>query len=164
MGNGPKIAVAEALLRASPLLEALEELSERPTILCGSIRRGLDMVGDVDVVSSTHVSISTLFKRCGNGWKHIRTPSDYIFGWRVQGYGINIDVFDVRDPILYGAAIAYATGSAEFNREVERICGENVWTRPAKTEEEFFYNSGLEYVAPEHRYDKYSVKLCQKTK
>jgi len=157
--NFEKTPRKPALEIATKLSSMLESLCEKVTIV-GSIRRGKDMVGDIDIV--------VIPKDLNEFIDSVKEIIDYEYGGKKKIFGMfegrPINIF-VTNPESYGACIYQSTGPAMynvfmrstakkkgyklneyglFNRETnEKIAG--------STEESIFEAMAMSYIEPNKR-------------
>jgi len=92
-----------------------------------------------------------------------------IYHW--HGYEIPVDLFAVFDPTKWGTHIAIRTGSADFNKRLLTKRSQGGWMPdimgmkdsftlyrgispvPCPTEEDFFREIGIRWIAPEDRHE-----------
>lgn len=161
----------DAKLIAEFALEAIAPFTERGTI-AGSIRRGRDQVGDIDLV------VELLD---GNPWAKAQLGSavmaglnydivkdgDQIMHLEPRGLAHRpaIDVY-IATPITWGITLLVRTGSAAHNFKLAQLAGRRLPARKfalhgiedsagrviaSKTEHEIFDALGLPYVEPPQR-------------
>ncbi len=138
--------------RLSPVCEQME--------IAGSVRRQVDVVGDVDIVASASDiagAMSVLKAEFG-------APAGANVQAQVQVDGVSADVWFV-PPQSYGAALLFTTGSALFNigcRTMARDLGfklsqYGLYERgtdklvASRSEQEVLEALGLKWVPPEKR-------------
>jgi DNA polymerase/3'-5' exonuclease PolX len=136
------------------LLDGMDTLD---FFVCGSIRRGKDDVGDIDliVVGDYPTPDKECEKFFESGGSKARTYSYY---------GRQINMWKTT-PDLLGAAVLYATGSGTFNRRIRMICQrqgmklsqnglsdrESGKILAGETEKQIFNKMGLKYIPPSYR-------------
>lgn len=110
----------EALKRASSILE-LANQNERKYEIAGSYRRGLEFVGDLDIVALKndiywwHWAVGSVG---GIPW----AMGDRNLDFSIDEFPINIRFFDGKE---WGAGLLYFTGSKKFNI----ICREKAYEK-----------------------------------
>ena len=135
----------------------LDGMSDLDFFVCGSIRRGAEEVGDVDLicVGDFPSSKTASEKYLQSGGKKSRT---YYY------YRTQINMWKT-EPKLLGAAVMYATGSGNFNRYLRQMCirkglklSQNGLVKrdseeyvAGATEKEIFNALGLKYIPPKFR-------------
>jgi DNA polymerase (family 10) len=154
---GRATAIAELILaplRASPAVQWATP--------AGSLRRGQDMVGDIEIVAVTDRPaevIDELVHLPSSSHVLHRSPRRlYVVGDRVQ--------VSVRlpEPVNAGSALLYLTGSTAHLEALRARAAATGWTlkaaglysddgaiRPAATEEEIYTTLGMPYIPPEIR-------------
>lgn len=164
--------LAEALAAADPILEALRD---HPDVLrcssAGSLRRGKEVLGDLDFVASSKAPDEVLeFFVKQPGVESVSARGETKATVLLAG-GMQADLRVVSD-VEYPFALAYFTGSKEHNivmrqRAIARGLRLNEYglfrsteeTRdpalrvPCRTEEDLFEALGLAYIPPELRED-----------
>ena len=168
-----KRLLVEALAAAEPILE---QLREHPAVIrcgsAGSVRRGKEIIGDIDLLASskTPVEVIDYFTRLPSVM-NVVVKGDTKTSVILQG-GIQADLRVVSD-LEYPFALAYFTGSKEHNivmrqRAIQRGLRLNEYglfrsqeeTRdpqlrvPCRTEEDIYQELGLSCVPPELREDR----------
>ena len=145
---------AVELLGRFMLLDGMDKLD---FFVCGSIRRGSEEVGDIDliVVGEYPTDDKECEKFFETGGSKARTYSYY---------GTQINMWKTT-PDLLGAAILYATGSGMFNRRIRTLCQrqgmklsqnglserESGKIVSGETEKQIFNKIGLKYIPPSYR-------------
>ncbi len=148
-----------AVTTASKLASMLEALCERVTVV-GSIRRGKDMVGDIDIVvipTKLEEFITT-----------VKTIIDYEYGGNKKIFGMfegrPINIFTTT-PESYGACVYQTTGPADYNIHMRRLAKHKgmkineygLWDRETNeyiagaTEQEMFEALKMDYKEPKNR-------------
>ncbi len=165
--RGGRILLGEALPVAEAYVEHLRScLSIESISICGSLRRGRETIGDIDIlvgsgdlegVTSAFVGYPAVEKVLVSG----STKSSV----EIQG-GLQVDL-RVVELESYGAALQYFTGSKEHNIRIRRIGVEKglkvneygVFERNSDrrvaggSEHEVYESLGLTFVSPELRED-----------
>lgn len=150
---------------ADDLVQSLARDGMR-TELCGSLRRGRDVVGDIDIVVNGSVDRvrEVLIKSHGEG-KHnffemSSTKSKKKMDFLVYGVPFNLYVADEEN---WGAMIMFLTGSPLFNILMRGRAKSNGWKLSqygvfhgdeiiaGRTEEQIFYVLGVPYHSPQER-------------
>ena len=175
----------EDLLERIPRLEMLEHkkilnLSKNEGEIVGSFRRCKESSGDIDVM--LNMSSDDFKKYIEN--LNVKKYLIYILALGdtkmlgicklKNGYYRRLDIIR-NDPDQYPYMIMYFTGSKEFNVAFRNHClaiglslNEHSFTpKPKvciKTEEDIFKYTGVEYVSPEKRIDKTSIKIIDNKK
>lgn len=134
--------------------------------VAGSLRRGCETIGDVDVVVvvrsvEEEARVSQTLRRLFGDQKNGKPKRSGLVD------GVQVDVL-VTDPDGVGAAMMHSTGPARLNieqRGVAKTLGlklneKGLWKdgkrRPMFTEEEIYDDLGLAYLTPEERERKVS--------
>lgn len=168
-----KRLLVEALAAAEPILD---QLREHPAVIrcssAGSVRRGKEIIGDIDLLVSSKAPVEVIdFFTQLPSVMNVTVKGDTKASVILQG-GLQADLRVVSDT-EYPFALAYFTGSKEHNigmrqRAIQRGLRLNEYglfrsqeeTRdpqlrvPCRTEEEIFGELGLSYVPPELREDR----------
>ena len=141
-------------MRASSILERLAQ-HDPNYVICGSIRRGHTLVGDIDIVTTCNITQQIVAEfDSGGAWQRVDVPFNYLAGCRLvsDSLGMKIDFWVVYGPPIWGGCVAYATGPREFNFLIEEFLGKEIWwSQGAQSEEQFFQGIGLAWVPPEDR-------------
>ncbi len=145
--------------------------------VAGSIRRGKETSGDIDILVTTRGDHGAIFDHFVglNDVGEILARGDTKTSARLQTSGMQVDVRIV-DPAQFGAALHYFTGSKEHNIEirarakkmnlrvneygVKRLDTDEMVETP--TEAELFAMLGLAWIAPEMREGRGEVALADK--
>jgi DNA polymerase (family 10) len=162
-GAAGRVAWLEAENTVLPLVEQLRSISGvEDAVVAGSLRRGRETVGDVDVlVSATRSSaVMDAFLRYAEVREVVaRGPTRSTV--RLAG-GLQVDLRVVA-PASYGAALMYFTGSKAHNIALRSLAAKRGWKLSeyglfegrkrlaGRTEDEVYRRLGLEYIAPELR-------------
>ena len=157
--NFKKTPRKSALKMATRLSKKLESLCETVTIV-GSIRRGRDMVGDIDIV--------VIPKNIENFVIAVKGIIEFEYGGNKKIFGMfegrPINIFTTTKD-SYGACVYQTTGPADYNihmrsmakRKGMKINEYGLWDREnntfiaGKSEEDMFAALNMEYKDPENR-------------
>ena len=157
--NFEKTSRKEAVTVASKLSSALEALCEKVTVV-GSIRRGKDMVGDIDIVV-----IPTKLEEFITA---VKTIIDYEYGGNKKIFGMYegrpINIFTTT-PESYGACVYQTTGPAAYNIHMRRLAKKKgmkineygLWDRETNeyiagaSEADMFEALKMDYKEPKNR-------------
>lgn len=164
------------------LLDAQEikkELEKFPGVekvdLAGSIRRGKETIGDIDILA-----IAKKPKAVVNCFIHLPQVERILAAGPTKGAVILKNGADCDLRVLkkesYGAALMYFTGSKAHNIKIRKIAQSHHWKLSeyglfskkkkiaGRTEEEVFKKLGLSYIEPELREDRGEVEAAQQHK
>jgi DNA polymerase (family 10) len=159
----PRVALGRAVGVIAPILEQVRAVpGVRWAEPVGSLRRGQDIVGDIELVASSDNPAAVLEAAAAplhaGRWLHRGARRAYVLADRVQ-IGIR-----VVEPANAGAALLYLTGSADHFEALQtyaaskglRLTSAGLFSpegtlQPAASEEELFAAVGLPFVAPELR-------------
>ncbi len=158
-----RLLLAQADRTAEVLTAFLQELKEVDTVTpAGSLRRGKETVGDLDllVIGKSHASIAEHFTSFPEITEVLAKGEDKV-SVRLKS-GLQVDV-RLLEPKSYGAALQYFTGSKEHNvllryrakrrglrlNEYGLFKGER--RIAGRTEEEVYKKLGLPWIPPELR-------------
>jgi len=170
MKNTRRISLNVALPIAERVMGALSQHFDNVN-LCGSIRRLLPLIGDIDIVVVGDINeqkISSVLMRCFDEVipDESNTPERHRVCHHVNVEGINVDIDVWMMPEQFiGSAIMYATGSGLFNLVLRRWArhqglmldlygvhrGDDVIA--SKTEVECFSALDLKYIEPCDRHE-----------
>jgi DNA polymerase (family 10) len=163
--SASKMLLIEAMDAAYGLLDLLQSRNGFEYRVCGSIRRGKDLVGDVDIVVSTEKEGATLLDVANKlvGGKFLAKGENKV-SW-VSSKNVQFD-FRLAKPDHLGAMMMYFTGSKEHNVKLRSyalqkgfrlseygLFDEKGVLVAGKTEEQVFSKLGLQYIEPELRED-----------
>ena len=135
------------------LLEGMDDLD---FFVCGSIRRGAEEVGDVDMIVVGKFPNSGYCQKFYESGKEKSRTYNY--------FGRQINMWSTT-PELLGSAIMYATGSGMFNQRLRQICirqnmklsQNGLFDRKSgkllasETEKQIFNRIGFKYIPPSFR-------------
>jgi DNA polymerase (family 10) len=159
----PRIPLGRATAVAEPILEALRAVpGVRWAEPIGSLRRGQDMVGDVEIVASCVDPAAAMAQVVPLGdegrWLHRSERRIYILADRVQ-VGVRLP-----PPENAGADLLYLTGSSAHFAMLQAFASGAGWRlaagglyghdgqlRPAAVEQEIYAALGLPNIPPEIR-------------
>lgn len=177
-GRGRRFPLPQAKALAEEIRQQIAELPEvHRAEIGGSIRRGRETIGDIDILVTTDSprSVSTFFKEMSDVVEVI-FDGDTRASVRVTSE-IQCDL-RVIEPDLFGAGLHYFTGSKEHHIQMRlrskkmglKISEKGV-TRyddpaetpvgPMETEEQVFKAVGLAYIAPELRAGKGEIEAAE---
>jgi len=161
--NTGRMLLGEAL----PLAQSIEDhLSQVPGVrrvtVCGSLRRGQETIGDIDIVA-----VSSNPKKVMRAFTTMPDVNTIYGAGSTKGLvrlssGIDADLRVVPDAV-YGAAVQYFTGDKQHNIELRKIAIKKGYKLSeyglfkgkkmiaAKTEDEIYKKLDMEYIPPELR-------------
>ena len=164
---GRATAIAELILaplRASPVVQW--------ALPAGSLRRGQDMVGDIEIVAATDRPAEVIDELVhlpeSSHVLHRSARQLYVLSDRLQ-VGVRLP-----EPANAGSALLYLTGStahldavrahaaaAGWTLKAGGLCSSDGAMRPAATEEQIYATLGLPYIPPEIRNGEGEVAAAQ---
>jgi DNA polymerase (family 10) len=161
-GAIPRIPLGRAVAIADPVVSSLTAAGAPWAIPAGSLRRGQDMVGDIELVAPLEDPRSALDEVAAlpevARTLHRGPRRLYVLIDRVQ-VGVRCPT-----PECAGAALLHLTGTREHLRELSRLAADRGWTldprgltksagQPsiARTEEEIYSALGLPFIPAEIR-------------
>jgi DNA polymerase (family 10) len=174
VGGRERIALGVALPLAEGLLADIrkERLVEEAD-LAGSLRRGRETIGDVDVVIAAKDSARALSKISKlPPVKRVLALGETKATFVIVG-PVQVDVRAV-DRSSYGAALLYFTGSKEHNVRLRTMAKDRGWKLSeygvfagermlgGATEEEVYRLLGLPFIPPELREDRGEIEAARK--
>ncbi len=172
-GGGDRRPIEVAWSDAATIVAALRAVpSVREVAVAGSLRRGRETVGDLDVLATAEApeaAFDAFSALPSIGEVRLRGPTKETVRLR---NGLQVDL-RVVEPEAFGAALAYFTGSKDHNvrlrtlarerglkvneygvyRGEERIAG--------RTEEEVYASLGLAWIPPELREDRGEIAAAE---
>lgn len=153
----------EATSHAELIVEELRKLKEIQTILpCGSLRRGQETIGDIDILVTATNPQPIMDK-----FTHLNMVSEVLAKGKTKSSvilknGMQADL-RVVEPKSFGAAAHYFTGSKAHNIHIRQLAQQKGWKVSeygifkgnkqigGEKEEEMFSMFGLQYIPPELR-------------
>ena len=162
--------LGESLPRARELVERVEEVvGVERAVAAGSVRRGKETTGDIDIVV-----VSTDREATANAvteWEvEVIQRGDRKTSFRRDGEEVDLHLVKKEE---FGSALQYFTGSKDHNVETRDVAIEEglklneygVWDSEGGrvaggTEEEVYEALGMEYVPPELREDRGEVEAA----
>ncbi len=177
-GRGRRFPLPQAKALAEEIRDQIAELPEVDrAVIGGSIRRGRETTGDIDILVTTDSprSVSGYFK-------DMEEVVEVVFDGETRASvritnEIQCDL-RILDPELFGAGLHYFTGSKEHHIQM-RLRSKRLGLKisekgvvryddatetpigPMKTEEEVFEAVGLDYIAPELRMGKDEIEAAE---
>lgn len=168
--------IGEALPLAESIVKELKEKSGPGKVLvCGSLRRFKETIGDIDILVAAKdgIKVAEVFTKLPQV-KEVTAKGDTKSSVMLDN-GMNADL-RVIDEAVFGAASHYFTGSKQHNIKMRQIAqkkglklseyglskGKKVLA--AETEEEIFKALGMQFIPPEIREDSGEIELAQKRK
>ena len=168
----------EALTLAESLIKELTALGFERVAYAGSLRRGQETVGDIDLLAAGRPdgSVTEKFSRLAQADKVLAVGPTKASVLLKSGIQCDLRIVP---PEIYGSALNYFTGSKEHNillRELALKKGltlseyglcrladtEHKNPVAARTEEEIYSALGLQYIPPELRQGRGEVALAAK--
>lgn len=171
-----KFYIGEVLPYAESILNALNEAkASEKLLICGSLRRFKETIGDIDIlaISDTPEKVMKVFA----GLKQVKrvlakgdTKSSVVLD-----NNMNADLRVVESE-SFGAAAHYFTGSKQHNIKMRRIAQKKGLklseygvfrgkkSIAGRSEEEIFKALGIQFIPPEIREDGGEIELAQKKK
>ncbi|MGC8560885.1 MAG: PHP domain-containing protein [Phycisphaerae bacterium] len=177
---GARIGLGYAAPLAHELLHLVQSLpGVAQATYCGSLRRGKETVGDLDILISSDPDAApdAIARQLAEAVKrhpeveHLTAEGDTKVSLRTR-LGLQVD-FRIVPPASWGAALQYFTGSKEHNvrlrqRASERGMKLNEWglfrgeTRIAgENEEDIYHALQLAFICPEMREDRGEIELAE---
>ncbi|HTV49407.1 MAG TPA: PHP domain-containing protein [Phycisphaerae bacterium] len=173
-GQGKRIGIGVALPVARQLCDALRELAGVKNVqYCGSLRRGLETIGDVDILLSapnSKMPAITEFIKSHTDTAEVIAAGETKVSIRTKSL-LQVD-FRVVPPESWGAALQYFTGSKEHNVRVREMAIKkgmklNEWglykgekSIAGLTEVDIYDALELAWLPPEMREDRGEVELA----
>lgn len=173
-GPAPRVPFFVATQYATPLKKFLESVPGVIRVeIAGSYRRGLDTVGDIDVLvcAAQGAAPITALRRYGELRKLASAGSTKASGLLRNGLQVDVRVLE---PDSFGAALHYFTGSKDHNIRVRRRAQERCYKLSeyglfrgnrkiaGATEEELFTAVGLPWIPPELREDRGEIEAAER--
>lgn len=170
-----------ALKAGREMLDAIRRLPEAKKVdLAGSVRRGRETIGDIDIV--VMAGAADHHKLAGKITKlpqvaGILAAGDTKVSLRLITTGVQVDVRIVPAE-AYGAALLYFTGSKEHNIHLRTIAREKGWKLneyglfdltteqylAGRTEADLYKRLGLQYIPPELREERGETEMAVRHK
>jgi len=146
---------------ATRICEALEDKRKIKTEICGSLRRGLSVVGDIDIVhNGVSIEIRDAIDKLFEGKVEIHSAGLKSMSFTVEG--IQVDLYKSEES-YWGATVLTRTGSMLFNILMRgrakklgyKLNEYGLWHNDINiasvTEDAIFMALGLQYVSPQDR-------------
>jgi len=139
--------------------------------MAGSLRRGKESIGDLDLLSTDREAVQHLGNYSGVAQKLESGPKRASVKLQ-EGAQVDVRVFDEDE---YGAAMMYFTGSKDHNIALRNIAIDNGWKLneyglfdvksgerlAGRTEEEVYEKLGLRYIPPELRENRGEIEAAR---
>lgn len=173
---GGRVRLGQAMPMAFWFVDQLEKLKQvKQAAYAGSLRRGRETIGDIDVIVSAEAKNATAIS---DAFVALEPVTDVLVkgatksSVRTQG-GMQVDL-RVVEPRQYGAALIYFTGSKEHNivlrqRAIDRGMNLNEYAMTkgneivaGQTEQEIYQVLDLAWIPPELREDRGEMILAEK--
>jgi len=174
----PRMLLWDAILCGQEILRAVRPLpGVEKAELAGSLRRGKETVGDIDIVIQSDKSIRlglvnrlTRMRQVESIAASGETRISMVLTNKIQ---VDIRIVEEKE---FGAAMLYLTGSKEHNIKMRALAaGKNCKLNEyglfnaktgayiaGRTEEEIYRRLGLQYIAPELREDAGEIALASR--
>lgn len=161
-------AVAEEIKDYLTSLSGIKEAS-----IAGSLRRGLETVGDLDFVAVAHDPLTVIKEVATAHFLQELLAADDCQVSLVTKWGIRADILVVH-PEYYATALQYMTGSKEHNEELCTLARGLGWESSEKgiypgqgeplptSEEELYSRLGMLYIPPELREGRGEIQAASK--
>lgn len=163
--------------KVNAVIEPIVKKHTKQYLLCGSYRRGRDMVGDMDYVV-TDANLSALLSSLDDKVKVLQIPQQgkSILTVIIQFGNLDVQIqFNNVKEKSFGSAQLHSTGSAKFNvglrayaKQKKYLLSQHGLFRGSEwiagtTEEEVFRMLGLKWIPPVNRdYDFFKIKDAYK--
>lgn len=179
--SGSRLLLLEAMRIGQSLLAALKDIPGiEQAALAGSLRRGRETVGDIDIVASAArrnwnriMNRFVKFEKVSIVLARGETRTSVLLG----NSNTQVDLRLVEND-AFGAALLYFTGSREHNIRLRMLARERGWKLneygifdattdkrlAAAKEEDIYQLLGLDFIAPELREDRGELDLAAKSK
>jgi DNA polymerase (family 10) len=179
--SGSRLLLQDAMRIGQSLLDALKDIPGIEQVaLAGSLRRGRETVGDIDIVASAArrnwnkiMNRFVRFEMVASVLARGETRTSVLLS------NLNTQV-DLRlvEKDAFGAALLYFTGSREHNIRLRMLARDRGWKLneygifdattekrlAAEKEEDIYQLLGLDFIAPELREDRGELDLAAKGK
>ena len=171
----PRIPLGRAAAIAEMVVEPLRAAGVAWAIPVGSLRRGQDMVGDIEILAPTDQPAAAIDAVLSlPAWSHVLYRSErrlYVSTDRVQ-IGVRLP-----EPSNAGADLLYLTGSRAHFEALQEHAAATGWTlkagglhssggtfRPAAAEADIYAALGLQLIPPEIRNGEEEIALASRGK
>ncbi len=168
-----RFLISKAQFNAANIVDFIKKLGYKKVEYAGSLRRGKETVGDIDVVVAGDPSAASKIAKYPGVLKVVAEgPTKVSF---ILSDSMQCDVRIVSEE-SFGAALCYFTGSKEHNIALREIAAGKGYTlneyglfrkgskKPiaSRTEHEIYKALGLSYIPPELRENQGEIELAQK--
>ncbi len=176
--SAARIGIGWALPLAEQYLDRVRNIAGiQNAAYCGSLRRGRETVGDIDILVSTD---STPAPVIVESLRQFPLTSEILVAGETKislcaAMGLQVD-FRIVPPENWGASLQYFTGSKEHNVRLRALAASRGWklnewglfdgaVSIAGASEEGIYDAlGLNFIEPERREDQGEIELAQAMK
>ncbi len=167
-----RFLISKALFNATMIVDFIKKLGYKKVEYAGSLRRGKETVGDIDiVVAAGSDAVSKIAKYPYASKILAQGPTKISF---VLSDSMQCDVRIVNEE-SFGAALCYFTGSKEHNIALREIAAKKGYVLneygvfkkeskkvvASKTEDDIYKALGLSYIPPELRENQGEIELAR---
>jgi len=159
---------------AGEIKDYLKSLSGiKEASIAGSLRRGMETVGDLDFVAVAHDPLAVIKELATAPFLQELLTADNFQLSLMTKWGIRADILVVQ-PEYYATALQYMTGSKEHNEELSALASSLGWESSENgiypghgeplpsSEEELYSILGMLYIPPELREGRGEIKAASK--
>jgi len=141
--------------------------------IAGSLRRGMETVGDLDFVAVAHDPLAVIKELATAPFLQELLTADNFQLSLMTKWGIRADILVVQ-PEYYATALQYMTGSKEHNEELSALASSLGWESSENgiypghgeplpsSEEELYSRLGMLYIPPELREGRGEIQAASK--
>lgn len=96
----------------------------------GSLRRGADFIGDIDIILTKKISVKDIEKLNIPGLTDLSGGEKWIkFKYDVNGQSIGVDIFIFLHTRSWGAALIHSTGPVQYNTRIRKKIKTEKWEK-----------------------------------